>query len=71
MIMSKAAWVAVTLMCQVSYKTKGTQLCYLTMSEVSKTEKECKIKRRVSEKCVEFKEGEFMIIYNTQKRKIK
>jgi len=64
MIISKTVWIAVTLMCQVSYKTRDAQRCHIMQSEISKTEKECLSKKRMSEKCVEFKAGEFLIVYD-------
>lgn len=65
MIISKTVWIAATLMCQVSYKTKDTLKCYMTHSEISKTQKECEGKKRISEKCIEFKSGEFLLVYDT------
>jgi hypothetical protein len=68
MIISKAVWIAVTLMCQVSYKTKDTQKCILNFSEISKTQCECEKKKLQSEKCIQFKSGEYLVMYDTFKK---
>ena len=69
MIISKATWVALTLFCQVSYETRDSQRCYVTMGEISKSKKECEGKKRLSEKCVVFDSGEFLLFYDKPHRR--